>query len=60
MLLEVREAWPAPRQPYRSRVNFTTGTKFADLDDDHLEDLALMAEWIRQHGKPPEWGGRAV
>ncbi len=54
MLVEVREAWPAPRHPDRPPVNFTAGTKFADLDDDHPEDLYLIRQWERKHGRPFE------
>lgn len=53
MLTETREAWPRPRQQEKP-LDFTKGTIFEDLDDEHPEDRALMAEWIKRHGKPPE------
>ncbi|MRT30913.1 hypothetical protein [Herbaspirillum sp. CAH-3] len=52
MLVETREAWPRPREKEKP-LDFTKGTIFEDLDDEHPEDRALMAEWIRRHGKPP-------
>ncbi|QNB08319.1 hypothetical protein G5S34_17210 [Herbaspirillum frisingense] len=52
MLNEVREAWPRPRQQEKP-LDFRKDDTFADLDDEHPEDRALMAEWIRKHGKPP-------
>lgn len=53
MLTETREAWPRPREEEKP-LDFTKGTIFEDLDDEHPEDRALMAEWIKRHGKPPE------
>ena len=44
MLVEVRETWSAPRHPDKP-VNFTAGTKFADLDDEHPEDAYLRRHW---------------
>ncbi|MGC8011132.1 hypothetical protein, partial [Salmonella enterica] len=52
MLVETREAWPRPREQEKP-LDFTKGTIFEDLDDEHPEDRALMAEWIRKHGRPP-------
>ncbi|BEV15162.1 hypothetical protein HBDW_19500 [Herbaspirillum sp. DW155] len=53
MLTENREAWPRPREK-EGPLDFAKGTIFEDLDDEHPEDRALMAEWIRQHGRKPE------
>ncbi len=52
MLIETWEAWPRPRQQEKP-LDFRKDDTFADLDDVHPEDRALMAEWIRKHGKPP-------
>lgn len=53
MLAETREAWPRPSKKEKP-LDFTKGTIFEDLDDEHPEDRWLMAQWIRDHGKAPE------
>lgn len=53
MLAETREAWPRPRKKEKL-LDFTKGTIFEDLDDEHPEDRWLMTQWIRAHGKAPE------
>lgn len=52
MLAEVGEAWLRPREQEKP-LDFTKGTIFEDLGDEHPEDRWLMAEWQRKHGKPP-------
>lgn len=53
MLTETREAWPRPREKEKS-LDFTKGTIFEDLDDEHPEDRWLRRQWERRTGSDPE------
>lgn len=51
MLTEVREAWPPSRRE-AAMPDFTKGTIFEDLDDEHPEDRWLEAQLVRMGKKP--------